>query len=194
MLLIFQLAKFYRFLIISLILCALIPATALAHRGAADEIDYCKLSVGKEGKVHFTAYTPTISGSEEFCKEIPNIGPTNLVFDYVTHDLRNLTVEFEITKEPDGTRIYYQAPKKVKTGTVNVLIDFAKHGAGDYLAHVTVVNNGEKFDTHLPFIIGKEPEVQINYMKYVLYTLIFLVTATLIITLYRNEKNTDMTE
>jgi thiosulfate/3-mercaptopyruvate sulfurtransferase len=31
---------------------------------------------------------------------------------------RNMMVEFEVTKEPEGTRIFYQEPKKHKSGTV----------------------------------------------------------------------------
>ncbi|MFI3156741.1 MAG: hypothetical protein QX199_11350 [Methylococcaceae bacterium] len=33
--------------------------------------------------------------------------------------MRNLTVEFEVTKEPEGTRIFYLEPAKIKSGTVN---------------------------------------------------------------------------
>nr|WP_305907015.1 hypothetical protein [Methylomarinum sp. Ch1-1]MDP4519732.1 hypothetical protein [Methylomarinum sp. Ch1-1] len=86
--------------------------SAYAHRGPADEIDTCRIRVGSE-KIHFTAYTPTFTQGTGYCQAIPNIGPTNLVFDYEGHKLRNDTVEFEITKEPEGTRIFHQEPKKL---------------------------------------------------------------------------------
>jgi hypothetical protein len=33
-------------------------------------------------------------------------------------------VEFEVTKEPEGTRVFYQAPEKIKKGTVDAKVDF----------------------------------------------------------------------
>ena len=141
----------------ALLIAALLPAPVHAHRGTGEEIDSCQIQVGIE-KIHFTAYTPTFTQNKEYCKSIPNIGPTNLVFDYEGKKLRNVTVEFEITKEPDGTRVFYQEPKMIKTGTVNGLVDFSKYGAGEYLAHITIVHNNEKLDTHLPFLVGMEEE------------------------------------
>lgn len=147
------LAVFSRTLIALLMLTA--TTAALAHRGPADEVDTCRIRVGPE-VIHFTAYTPTFSQGTGYCQAIPFVGPTNLVFDYEGHKLRDVTVEFEITKEPEGTRIFHQEPKKIKTGTVNATLDFSKHGAGDYLAHVTIMHEGEKQDTHLPFAVGVE--------------------------------------
>ncbi len=132
-------------------------STAMAHRGPADEVDTCRIRVGPE-VIHFTAYTPTFTQSTGYCQAIPNVGPTNLVFDYEGHKLRDVTVEFEITKEPEGTRIFHQDPKKIRTGTVNATVDFSQFGAGDYLAHVTVMHEGEQQDTHLPFSVGVEDE------------------------------------
>lgn len=136
-----------------LIMAFFMPSLASAHRGAVDEIDPCRIRVGFE-KIHFTAYTPTISPGQEYCNVIPNLGPTNLVFDYEGKKLRDVSVEFEVTKEPEGTRVFYQEPKKIKTGTVNGVVDFSQFGAGDYLAHVAIVHGDKKLDTHLPLSVG----------------------------------------
>ncbi|NOQ36241.1 MAG: hypothetical protein GQ569_10145 [Methylococcaceae bacterium] len=142
----------------SLILIATFSTTSYAHRGAPDQIDACRIKVGYE-KIHFTAYTPKFSKNQGYCQFIPNVGVTSLVFDYEGKKLRDVSIEFEVTKEPEGTRVFYQAPKKIKTGTVNGTVDFAKFGEGDYLAHVTIVHNGEKLDSHLPFAVGvSEPQ------------------------------------
>ena len=128
-------------------------SSAWAHGGAAGtDTDQCKIQVGTEW-VHFTAYQPYTSGQQEFCESLPGLGQTNLVFDYVGHALRKLTVEFEITKEPEGTRVYYQAPTQHKSGTVNAVVNFTD--AGNYLAHVALVpENGEKIDKHIAFAVG----------------------------------------
>ncbi len=147
------------FLILSVIfLTILMPPPAYAHRGAKNEIDTCRFSVGSE-VIHFSAYTPRFSDGESFCHTIPNIGETHLVFDYEGNKLRKTTVEFEITKEPDGTRIFYQKPEKIKKGSVDAKINFNMPGAGvgHYLAHITIMYKGEKLDTHLPFSVGMEP-------------------------------------
>lgn len=139
-----------------------------SHRGAADEVDICRIKVGTE-KIHFTAYTPTFTQSQGFCRFIPNVGLTNLIFDYEGKKLRDVSIEFEVTKEPEGSRIFYLEPQKTKSGTVKADVDFSKYGAGDYLAHVTIVHDGEKLDTHLPFVVGVE-EVKTHWGRY-LFTL-----------------------
>ena len=144
--------------ILSILLLALIlPSTANAHRGAKGEVDTCRISVGKE-VIHFSAYTPTLSGGRSFCHIIPEVGLTDLVIDYEGKKLRHTTVEFEVTKEPEGTRVYYHSPEKIKKGSIDAKVDFRQYGVGDYLLHVTVINEGETIDSHLPFSVGMEPE------------------------------------
>ena len=138
-----------------------LPSAVYAHRGASNEVDACNILVGHE-RVHFTAYTPTFT-TKEYCQSIPHLGATNLVFDYDGKGLRNLTVEFEVTKEPEGTRIFYQEPTKIKSGTVNGVVDFSKFGAGNYLAHVAIVLKDKSMDSHIPFsVVGLEDESSDN--------------------------------
>ena len=152
-----ELTKKMQIILSVLFLSLILPSAASAHRGAKNEVDTCRFSVGDQ-VVHFSAYTPTFTGGTSYCHGIPNIGLTHLVFDYEGKKLRNTTVEFEITKEPEGTRIYYHEPEKIKKGSIDAKIDFANYGAGDYLAHVTIVYEGKKLDSHLPFSIGVEAE------------------------------------
>ncbi len=149
-----------------------------SHRGSADEIDNCRIKVGFE-KIHFTAYTPKFSSDEGYCQEIPNVGMTNLVFDYEGKKLRNVLLEFEVTKEPEGTRVFFQPAQKIKTGTVNARVDFSKFGAGDYLAHVTIVYKGEKMDTHLPFSVGVGG-AETPWGRYFMFSIFILFIAFLV--------------
>ncbi len=178
-----------------IILCFVIlltPGFAHAHRGAnVDEVDQCRIKVGYEW-IHFSAYTPNTTGGKTYCEAIPDIGQTNLVFDYEGKKLRNVTIEFEITKEPDGTRVFYQEPKKIKSGSMNALVDFSKYGAGDYLAHITIVHKGEKLDQHIPFVVGQEEELKINYGKLLLILTLMIVIGLFLYTLYK--ANDDKTE
>lgn len=151
--------------------------SANAHRGAKGEGDACRIYVGTE-VVHFSAYTPTFIKGESYCEAIPNIGLTHIVIDYEGKKLRGSTVEFEITKEPEGTRIFYQKPEKIKTGSMDAKVDFSQFGAGEYLTHVTIVNQGEKLDSHLPFTVGIE--IDENNIPYKLIIPIILVIISLI--------------
>jgi hypothetical protein len=164
-------------------------APSYSHRGAADEVDVCRIRVGTE-KIHFTAYTPTFTQSEGYCRFIPNVGLTNLIFDYEGKKLRDVSIEFEVTKEPEGTRIFYQEPQKAKTGSVKADVDFSKYGAGDYLAHVTIVHDGEKLDTHLPFVIGAE-EDKSHWKRNLFMFIAVVVLVTLGITILSRRNQAD---
>ena len=139
-----------------LFLALILPSVANAHRGARGEVDTCRISVGSE-VIHFSAYTPTLTGGKSYCHIIPEIGLTDLVIDYEGKKLRHTTVEFEVTKEPEGSRVYYHNPEKITKGSIDAKVDFAKYGTGNYLLHVTVLNEGETIDSHLPFSVGLEP-------------------------------------
>ena len=178
-----------------LFLSLILPSTASAHRGAKNEVDTCRFSVGDE-IIHFSAYTPTFTGGKSYCHGIPNIGLTHLVFDYEGKKLRHTTVEFEITKEPEGTRIYYHEPEKIKKGSVDAKIDFANFGAGDYLAHVTIMYKGEKLDSHLPFSIGVASEEGgipgVIIVALVLIAIVIL--AMVIMSFFKSKKSTSSDE
>jgi hypothetical protein len=125
-------------LYILMLAIALTPPAALAHRGSGDGTDPCRIQVGFEW-IHFAAYTPKFTGNKSYCKAIPNLGMTNLVFDYEGKKLRQVSIEFEVTKEPEGTRVFYRPPDKSKSGTVDGAVDFSQLGPGKYQAQVTNV-------------------------------------------------------
>lgn len=140
-------------------ICALItlvmPALVWAHRGAENQIDPCQIQVGYE-PIHMTAYTPVLTKARQYCQTIPGLGQTQLVFDYVGKKLKHITLEFEVTKEPEGKRVFYQEPIKNTTGTMNAAIDFSQYGAGDYKVRITIVHKGKRLDTYLPLQIGMD--------------------------------------
>jgi hypothetical protein len=138
-------------LALSMLVSSALPMTTWAHGGASVDTDQCRVQIGSQ-LVHFTAYQPQLTGTTEYCNSIPELGPTTVVFDYEGKALRNMTVEFEITKEPEGTRVYYQPPGTHPTGTFNTTINFTE--ASKYLAHITLVNEGQKVDAHLGFAVG----------------------------------------
>ncbi|MGH8497388.1 MAG: hypothetical protein ACRERV_01035 [Methylococcales bacterium] len=165
-----------RLLCINALLTGLLIAPAVSgHGGASVKIDSCRIPVAGNNWVHFTAYTPTFTADTEYCNSIPQAGPTNLVFDYENKQLRAITVQFEITKEPEGERVYFQPAQTRKTGTVNAAIDFGRFGEGDYLTHVTLVIEGKQIDAHLPFSVGGASGVSIAGFTIALVTILGLL-------------------
>jgi hypothetical protein len=137
---------------LGLLFTAFLPTSPVfAHGGASVDTDQCRIAVGPH-LVHFTAYQPQLTGSTEFCGAIPELGNTTMVFDYEGKALRNMTVEVEFTKEPEGSRIAYLPPSTHANGTFNTTYNFTE--AGKYLVHVTLINEGQKIDAHIPLKVG----------------------------------------
>jgi hypothetical protein len=153
-----------------LMFALILQQPAYAHRGDADDVDPCRIKVSNEW-IHFAAYTPTFSENKSYCRSIPKVGMTNLVFDYEGKQLRHVSIEFEVTKEPEGSRVFYRPPSTSKTGTVEGAVDFGQFGAGNYQVHVTIDGNNEKVDTHIPFSVGIEGDESFLKVKKFLLTI-----------------------
>lgn len=147
----------------SLGLSALLFSSALwAHGGAAGtDTDQCKFELEKDHWIHYTAYQPKDFPAEDFCGNIPNINSlTQLVFDYQDMRYRNRAVEFEVTKEPEGKRVFFQDAAKHKSGTVMLNLPEGVPEVGKYLIHITLLpeegeSTSERLDAHMSFQAGK---------------------------------------
>jgi hypothetical protein len=155
---------------VSLGLTALLFSTAIwAHGGAAGtDTDQCKFELEPTHWIHYTAYQPQAFPAEDFCGNIPNTGTlTQLVFDYQDMKYRNMSVEFEVTKEPEGKRVFFQEAAKHKSGTVMLSLPQGVEEQGKYLIHITLVpdaGEGERLDAHMSFQAGKGQSTSRNEM------------------------------
>lgn len=148
-----QLFKYGLFSLLGLIF----SASVLAHGGAAGtDTDQCKFELEKDHWIHYTAYQPKAYPAEEFCGNIPDTNSLiQLVFDYQDQRYRNMAIEFEVTKEPEGTRVFYQEAQKHKSGTVVLNLPNGVADAGKYLIHITLLqDSGERLDAHMSFKAG----------------------------------------
>jgi hypothetical protein len=151
-------------------LTALLFSSALwAHGGAAGtDTDQCKFELQPTHWIHYTAYQPKAFPAEDFCGNIPSTGTlTQLVFDYQDMKYRNMAVEFEVTKEPEGQRVFFQEAAKHKSGTVMLSLPEGVKDPGKYLIHITLVpdaGEGERLDAHMSFQAGKGQSATKNEM------------------------------
>ena len=155
-------------------LTALLFSSALwAHGGAAGtDTDQCKFELEKDHWIHYTAYQPKDFPAEDFCGNIPNINSlTQLVFDYQDLRYRNRAVEFEVTKEPEGKRVFFLEAAKHKSGTVMLDLKDGVPEVGKYLIHITLLpeegTSEQRLDAHMSFQAGKGQQMSRN--EFLLY-------------------------
>ncbi|MGZ8190524.1 MAG: hypothetical protein ACXWTS_04775 [Methylococcaceae bacterium] len=140
-------------------------ASLWAHGGAAGtDTDQCKFELEPSHWIHYTAYQPSAYPAEEFCGKLPGTDTkTQLVFDYQDMKYRNMFVEFEVTKEPEGTRVFFLPAAQHKKGSVNLELPNGVPEAGKYLIHITLVpdegkmdprTTGGRLDAHMSFTAG----------------------------------------
>jgi hypothetical protein len=168
------------------LLGTLFTVTVWAHGGAAGtDTDQCKFELEPSHWIHYTAYQPSAYPAEEFCGKLPAVDTkTQLVFDYQDMRYRNMLVEFEVTKEPEGTRVFFLPSAKHKKGTINLDLPNGVPEAGQYLIHITLVPDAEaagdkdqaqRLDVHMGFKAGTgEPVKKGSLLLYA-----FLVFAAL---------------
>ena len=147
---------------ILLSLIALLFSTTLwAHGGAAGtDTDQCKFELEKDHWIHYTAYQPKAFPAEDFCGNIPGTNSLiQLVFDYQDMKYRNRAIEFEVTKEPEGKRVFFQEAAKHKSGTVMLSLPEGVSEVGKYLIHITLSpedgSSEQRLDAHMSFQAGK---------------------------------------
>ena len=154
------------------LIALLFSASVLAHGGAAGtDTDQCKFELEKDHWLHYTAYQPNSFPAEEFCASLPKLNEKiMLVFDYQDNRYRNNTVEFEVTKEPEGKRVFFLPGAKHKSGTVELVLPNGVSEAGKYLIHITLVpDQGERLDAHMSFSAGGgAPTAKTTYVLYAL--------------------------
>ncbi|MCX7088405.1 MAG: hypothetical protein NTV00_10170 [Methylococcales bacterium] len=158
----------------SLALAGLIFSASLwAHGGAAGtDTDQCKFELEPNHWIHYTAYQSKMYPGQDFCGNIPATDTlTQLVFDYQDMKYRDMAVEFEVTKEPEGTRVFFEAAKKHKSGTVALSLPEGVAEKGKYLIHITLLKDtGERLDAHMGFQAGTgEATSKSTYGLYALF-------------------------
>lgn len=123
-------------------------ASLWAHGGAAGtDTDQCKFELEPTHWLHYTAYQPNAFPAQDFCANIPRANElTLLVFDYQDMKYRDMAVEFEVTKEPEGTSIFKLPAQKHKKGTVELKLPNGVPEAGKYLIHITLIPEADKMD------------------------------------------------
>ena len=148
-------ARLGRLAAAAMVLAAAPLGAALAHGGVAMEQDVCRLTIGTYW-MHFTGYQPDKTRAE-FCEDIPQIGKTVIVLDFVDDAMRDIPLGFKIVRQTDGPAeqapvLLERPPQLYPTGSVAIRTDFAE--PGNYVGIVTL---GERLSnvSQFPFSVGQ---------------------------------------
>lgn len=151
----------------------MLGSSANAHGGVSLDKDRCVLRIGTD-LMHFTGYQPNQT-QQEFCEDIPVVGPTVIVLDAIDTELRDMTTEIRVIRDTvggivaktpvladdelssenlDPLTVSHLPAKRYPSGTVNFEHVFTE--AGRYIGIVTVRNDhGQVYVSQFPFSVGR---------------------------------------
>lgn len=137
-----------------------------AHGGLAMAEDMCKLTVGPY-MMHFSGYQPENTQQKQFCEDIPAIGHTIVVLDYIEQELRTLPAEVRIIKDTgsednlEADTVFHLPAKVYANGSIDFNHTFEQPGK-----FVGIVKVGEKGEhvSKFPFSVG-EPKSFLKYLN-----------------------------
>ncbi len=87
------------------LICMFLARPCFGHGGVAFEEDACVIRIGFL-QAHFALFQPTVSGSEEFCEDIPAVAESVFVLNYLTDFLREMPVSFRIIEDVENIGVY----------------------------------------------------------------------------------------
>jgi len=170
-----------------LVLLFLLPVVSWAHGGVSVEDDVCIMKIGRF-KTHFTGYLPQQRATQEFCEDIPTIGDSIIVIDFISDELRDMDVNFRIIRdvndiglqatyedlgnqgEIEQASLHYLEPTQYPQGIMTVRYTFEE--VGNYIGIVEVWNPilNKSYRAVFPFQVGKT-----DYTQYALYYIVLFV-------------------
>jgi hypothetical protein len=119
------------------LILTLLSSRSLGAGGVIGEAGSCMIKIGFY-TAHFTIYQPESSDNKEFCEDLPEIGQTMFVMDYLHDSLREVPVDFRILRDAtelgqftkwadlqaiediDAQTVFYQSPTVRPDGALNI--------------------------------------------------------------------------
>ena len=168
---------------IGVLLLLLIAGRAYTAGGVVGEPGSCMIEIGLY-TAHFTVYQSETRGDEEFCEDLPDIGETLFVLDYLHGSMKEVPVDFRIIRDVDelgifarweniraiedidGRTVFYQAAKVYPENQLQAEHTFLEPGW--YIGVVTAPHPSKDitYNAVFPFQVG-----QVNFMPWLLLML-----------------------
>ena len=146
-----------------------VPLSAQAQHTHELEKNFCILKVGPYG-MHLTGYQPDLAGGKENCGEVPGIGRTVLVLDYIEGELRSLPVEVRVIKDTGSEQdlqaitVLHLPAKVYPSGFISLEHNFDQ--PGKFVGLITLGGTQEHV-ARFPISIGDSNMVS-HFMHYIM--------------------------
>jgi hypothetical protein len=151
---------------------------ALAGGGMVLRDGLCIIQIGFYD-THFTAYQPQTRGNEQFCQELPDVGETLFVLDYLHNSMKEVPVDFRIIKDVtrlgkfvqvsdieaiediNSVTVFYHEPTVHSDATLSVGHTFS--APGDYIGIVTAGHpiKDTIYSAVFPFSVGTTDDTRL---------------------------------
>ena len=149
--------------------------------------DVCIIKIGFY-EAHFTAYQPQSSGDKQFCQELPEIGETLFVLDYLHSSMKEVPIDFRIIRnvtnmgkyvqlgdinaieDIEAVTVFYQQPSVHANASLTV--DYTFTVPGNYIGIVTAGHptKNTTYSAVFPLTVGKT-----NYARLLPFGLLLLL-------------------
>ncbi len=169
------------------LIALLLSAPVWAGGGMVLREDKCIIEIGFY-EAHFTAYQPQTRGNEQFCQELPDVGETLFVLDYLHGSMKEVPIDFRIIKDVtdlgkfvrvkdveaiddlNPLTVFYHQPTVHSDASLSVDHTFA--APGNYIGIVTAGHPTKDtiYSAVFPFTVGKT-----DYTRLLLYGFLILL-------------------
>ncbi len=144
------------------------PLSAQAQHFHELDKNFCILKLGPYG-MHLTEYQPDLSDRQELCGDIPSVGRTVVVLDFIEGELRSLPVEIRVIKDTGSEQdlqaitVVHVPPKVYSGGFIN--FEHIFNQPGKFIGVVTV-GGKEEHVARFPISVGESGVVShlMHYM------------------------------
>ena len=135
-----------------------VPFSAQAQHGGHElDTDLCILRVGPY-RMYFNSYQPDTTYDRQFCQDIPAIGHTVVVLDYIEQELRALPLEVRVIRDTGSEQdlqavtVLHIPPKVYPNGSVDFEYNFDKP---DKFVGLVTVGDQQEHVSRFPFSVGE---------------------------------------
>lgn len=177
--------------IIATLFALVLSAPVWAGGGMVLREDKCIIEIGFYDS-HFTAYQPQTRGNEQFCQELPDVGETLFVLDYLHGSMKEVPIDFRIIKDEtnlgkfvqvkdieaiddlNSLSVFYHLPTVHADASLSVAHTFT--APGNYIGIVTAGHPTKDtiYSAVFPFTVGKT-----DYTRLLLYALLIALSMSL---------------
>lgn len=128
---------------------------------AVQKVQQCAAQMGPN-VVTFSFYQPAQSRSQ-FCRDVPETGPTIIVVDTMQDELRDMTLEMRIVREAStaedenaAPNEAYLPPARFQTGVIQLEHDFKEEGDFVALVRARSEDGRKEYNARFAFSVGEE--------------------------------------